>query len=118
ICAIDISTAMLSEARRRAQTANVADKIQFHKKDLTNLDFADNSFRYVFSWGVVIHIRDAEQALDELTRILAPGGKLALYITNKSAVDHKIEALLRTVMGKPLKGVQHLALGDGVWYDM
>ena len=35
-----------------------------------------------------IHIPDAEKALDELARIVKPGGKLALYITNKTAVDH------------------------------
>lgn len=118
VCAIDISNMMLSEARRRAEAENVTDKIDFYQKDLTKLDFADNSFRYVFSWGVIIHIPDAEKALDELARIVKPGGKLALYITNKTAVDHKIESFMRIITRKPLTGLQHLALGDGIWYDM
>ncbi|MFM1843058.1 MAG: hypothetical protein RLZZ490_1800 [Cyanobacteriota bacterium] len=118
VCAIDISDTMLCEARQRAESQNVADKIEFYQKDLTKLDFPDNSFRYVFSWGVIIHIPDAEKALDELARIVEPGGKLALYITNKTAVDHKIESFIRFVMRKPLMGLQHLPLGDGVWYDM
>jgi SAM-dependent methyltransferase len=109
---------MLCEARHRAESENVANKIEFYQKDLTKLDFQDNSFRYVFSWGVIIHIPDAEKALDELARIVEPGGKLALYITNKTAVDHRIESFIRFVMRKPLIGLQHLPLGDGVWYDM
>lgn len=118
VCAIDISNTMLSQARQRAESQNVADKIDFSQKDLTKLDFPDNSFRYVFSWGVVIHIANAEKALEELARIIEPGGKLALYVTNKTAVDHKIEGFMRKIMRKPLSGLQHLPLGDGIWYDM
>ena len=118
VCAIDLSNTMLGEARQRAGAENVADKIEFHQKDLTELDFPDNSFRYVFSWGVIIHIPDAAKALDELARIVKPGGKLALYITNKAALDHKIESVARLITGKPLKGMQHLPLGDGIWYVM
>jgi SAM-dependent methyltransferase len=116
VCAIDISTTMLGEARKRAGLEGVSDKIDFHQKDLTRLELPDASFRYVFSWGVIIHIPEAAKALDELARIIEPGGKLALFITNKSALDHKIESFMRLVLGKPLTGLQHLPLGDGVWY--
>ncbi|AFY58475.1 methylase involved in ubiquinone/menaquinone biosynthesis [Rivularia sp. PCC 7116] len=118
VCAIDISNTMLSEAQQRAKAENVADKIEFYQKDLTKLDFPDNSFNYVFSWGVIIHIRDVEKALNELARIVKPGGKLALYITNKTAVDHNIESLMRFIARKPLTDLQHLQLGDGVLYNM
>ena len=116
VCAIDISTTMLGEARKRAALEGVSDKIEFHQKDLTRLDLPDASFRYVFSWGVIIHIPEAARALDELARIIEPGGKLALFITNKSALDHKIESFMRLIVGKPLTGLQRLPLGDGVWY--
>ena len=118
VCAIDISDTMLSQARQRAESEGVAENIEFYRKDLTQLDFPDNSFRYVFSWGVIIHIPNADKALDELARVIEPGGKLALYITNKAAVDHKIESLARALQGKPLSDLQHRPLGDGVWYDM
>jgi len=118
VCAVDISTTMLDQAQQRAEANNVADKIAFHQKDLTRLDLPDSSFDYAFSWGVIIHIPDAEKALDELARIVKPGGKLALFITNKSAFDHKIESFLRFILRKPLTGLQHLPLGDGVWYVM
>jgi ubiquinone/menaquinone biosynthesis C-methylase UbiE len=118
VCAIDISNTMLTQAREYAGVKNISDKIEFYQKDLTNLDYPDNSFQYVFSWGVIIHIPDIEKALSELARIVKPGGKLALYITNKTALDHKIEFFVRFITRKPLAGQQHLPLGDGIWYDM
>lgn len=118
VCAIDISEEMLKHAQQRVNDAGVSDKVEFHQKDLTNLDFPDAHFDNVFSWGVIIHIPDAEKALDELARIIKPGGKLALYLTNKTALDHSLESAIRFIIRKPLKGLERLPLGDGIWYDM
>jgi ubiquinone/menaquinone biosynthesis C-methylase UbiE len=116
--AVDISRTMLNEAQQRVAEQGLTERVEFSRQDLTKLDFADASFRYVFSWGVVIHIPEAEKALDELARIVEPGGKLALYVTNKAALDHRIESLARLALRKPLTGMQHLPLGDGIWYEM
>lgn len=115
--AIDISETMLAEARRRVERAGVADSVEFAREDLTRLSFPDSAFHHVFSWGVIIHIRDIERALDELIRIVAPGGRLALHVTNASAWDHKLETLARFLIRKPLTGVEHLPMGRGIWYD-
>jgi 2-polyprenyl-3-methyl-5-hydroxy-6-metoxy-1,4-benzoquinol methylase len=115
--AIDFSETMLVEARRRVERAGVDDSVEFAREDLTRLSFPDGTFRHVFSWGVIIHIRDIEQAIDELTRIVAPGGRLALYVTNDSAWDHKLEAAARVVTRKPLSGLEKLPMGRGIWYD-
>lgn len=115
--AIDISDTMLAEARRRVQRAGCEDSIEFAREDLTRLSFPDGAFRFVFSWGVIIHIRDIEKALDELIRVVAPGGRLALYVTNASAWDHRFEAMARFLLRKPLKGLEQLPMGPGIWYD-
>jgi SAM-dependent methyltransferase len=115
--AIDISGTMLAEARRRVERAGVADSVEFARGDLTRLGFPDEALHRVFSWGVIIHIRDIERALDELVRIVAPGGRLALYVTNASAWDHKIETAARSLLRRPLRGVERLPMGRGVWYD-
>lgn len=116
VCAIDISEAMLRHAKHRAQLENVAANIDFTREDLTQLSFPDESFPYVFSWGVVIHIPDAESALSELARVVQRGGKLALYITNSSAVDNKFETVARSLLRKPLV-IDRRRLGDLISYD-
>jgi ubiquinone/menaquinone biosynthesis C-methylase UbiE len=118
VWAIDISQTMLEEAKKRVTTAGYSDVVEFQQQDLTNLSFPDAAFQYVFCWGVIIHIPQIEKALDQLARIVAPGGKLALYVTNKSAWDHKLESMLRFILHKPLSGLEHLPMGNGIWYDM
>jgi ubiquinone/menaquinone biosynthesis C-methylase UbiE len=116
--AIDISDVVLQEAKRNAQQAGVADKIEFQQADLTKLQFADSSFESIFSWGVIIHIPPIDQALSELVRILVPGGRLALQITNSRAWDYGIESVARKVLRKPASGEEKLPFGTGGWCDM
>ncbi len=115
--ALDLSHTMLGEAQRRADAAGVADKITFRQTDLTTLDIPDASRRHVFSWGVVIHIPDAEAALSNLARIIAPGGRLALHLTNSTAFDHTLERWGRFAVRKPLE-LEQRDLGPGCWYEM
>ena len=82
------------------------------------LSLADASFSHVFSWGVVIHIPDTAHAIDNLCRIVAPGGKLALQITNMNSLDFRIQLLGRRVLSKPLTGLAETAFGVGRWYDL
>jgi SAM-dependent methyltransferase len=118
VCAVDISQTMLQEAKARIAVAGVASAVDFRQEDLTHLTFPDSSFRYVFSWGVIIHIPDVEKALDELARIVEPGGKLALYVTNSKSWDQKLESWLRFLLRKPQAGREDFRLGTGVWYEM
>jgi SAM-dependent methyltransferase len=118
VCAIDISQAMLQEAQARVRAAGCDSRVEFRQEDLTDLSFPNSSFSHVFSWGVIIHIHDIEKALDELARIVSPGGTLALYVTNRNAWDYKFESLMRLVLHRPLANRQSLPLGDGAWYEM
>jgi SAM-dependent methyltransferase len=117
VCAVDNSQTMLQEAQSRIAGAGLGSAVEFRREDLTRMTFPDASFRYVFSWGVIIHIREVDSALDELARVVEPGGKLALYVTNGGAWDYKVESILRLVLRKPIRR-HSLALGSGTWYDM
>ena len=118
VVAIDVSQTMLEEAKARIAKAGLTSAVEFQQQDLTRLTFPDASFQNVFSWGVIIHIHGVEKALDELARIVKPGGTLALYVTNKSSWDEKLETFLRFILRKPLAGRESLRLGNGIWYEM
>ena len=118
VVAVDISQAMLQQAKVRIAQAGVVQAVDLKREDLTQFTFPNASFRYVFSWGVIIHIQDVEKALDELARILGPGGTLTLYITNRAAWDQKLETFARFLLRKQHKERSHLPLGDGTWYEM
>src|SRR5439155_13372310 len=112
--ALDISSVVLQTARRNAQQAGV--QIEFEQADLTHLPFDDSSIQTLFSWGVIIHIPQIEQALHEIVRVLAPGGRVALQITNSRAWDYWLECMARFLLHKPLKDQQKLAMGTGGWF--
>jgi len=117
VYAIDISEAMLEEARRRVESAGVGHMVQFQRQDLTRLELPDDSFRYVFSWGVVTHIREIDKALHELTRVVEPGGALALWVSNVSALDYAVERIARRVIRRPLAELARYEPGVGVSYE-
>lgn len=117
VTAIDVSEAMLREAQSRVAAAGVAPAVEFRQEDLTKLSFPDDSYRYVFSWGVVMHIPEIEKALDELCRILTTEGSLALYVTNGNSCDQMLERVARFVLRKPIMR-KRIPLGSGSWFGL
>jgi len=113
--AIDFSQAAVEDGGRRAVAAGVADRIVFRQEDLRQLSLTDASYQSVFSWGVIIHIKEIERALDELARVVAPGGRLALYVTNAGALQFLPRKLKNLLGGK--QALVRTALGDGFDFD-
>jgi 2-polyprenyl-3-methyl-5-hydroxy-6-metoxy-1,4-benzoquinol methylase len=48
--------------------------------DAEKLEFADNSFDFVWSWGVIHHSANTRQILREIHRVLRPGGKATTMV--------------------------------------
>ena len=87
--AADFSPAVLPETRRHVSKAGMADRITVMQENLLDLTLEDNTYDYVFCWGVLMHIHDIENAVSELSRVLKPGGTLILSEANQ----HSAEAL-------------------------
>jgi ubiquinone/menaquinone biosynthesis C-methylase UbiE len=54
--------------------------LKFVQGNAESLDFPDSEFDFVFSISVLEHIKNPEKALQEMFRVLKPGGKLLLGI--------------------------------------
>jgi SAM-dependent methyltransferase len=76
VVAVDFSRAIDQAARNTVDLENV-DCVQ---ADLLNLPFADASFDFVYSLGVLHHLEDTERALAGLVRKLKIGGRLRIYL--------------------------------------
>src|SRR5262245_33154668 len=76
--AIDVSDTALEEARTNIRMNKLEAQIHVQQEDLLSLSFPDETFKYILCWGVLMHIPALETALGELTRVLQPGGVLAL----------------------------------------
>ena len=74
VTAVDHSPEMLAIARGKASSAGFASKIQFEAGDVTQLPFQDGSFAGATAQGVLHHMADSSTALEEMRRVVKPGG--------------------------------------------
>lgn len=56
--------------------------IEFRKMNVPPLKFEDNSIDFVVTFQVIEHIKDDEKFVQEIHRVLKPGGKLILTTPN------------------------------------
>lgn len=90
----------ISEEEQRFARLNIAysgleKQVDFRIEDGERTSFANASFDVVFSVNVIHHLANPYKVIDELTRVLAPGGKLIISDFSRkgfSAMD-KIHAL-------------------------
>lgn len=71
---IDVSAESLKQARQEAQSG-----IHPARSDARRIPFADGSFDLVVSMDVLEHIPDSNRAIDEMARVMRPGGTLVCY---------------------------------------
>jgi demethylmenaquinone methyltransferase/2-methoxy-6-polyprenyl-1,4-benzoquinol methylase len=73
---LDITENMLIEGRKRAETDQILDRLDWIVGDAMLLPFADNSFDvYTISFGIR-NVTQPQEALNEAFRVLRPGGRL------------------------------------------
>jgi ubiquinone/menaquinone biosynthesis C-methylase UbiE len=77
ITGFDLSQQMLRRARRRVRSP----RVNYVAADLTRLPYADASFDAVVCGWVLEHLPDPRVGLRELARVMQPGGKLLLMVT-------------------------------------
>lgn len=75
--AIDHTTARLSAFDLKSNLA---------VGDAENLNFPNNSFDQVYSWGVLHHSPDTPKAISEVWRVLKPGGLASIMIYHKWSI--------------------------------
>lgn len=114
--AVDPSEAIFSAASVYGDLPNV----RFSQAGIDTIPFADESFDFVISLGVLHHIPDTPKALTTLMKKVKPGGFALIYLYY--ALDNRgwlyrlifnLSTLLRRVVSALPKGVKHL-ICDGL----
>jgi ubiquinone/menaquinone biosynthesis C-methylase UbiE len=110
VVAIDRSEPMLDIARRRAQAADLEDRITVRRLSVMEIDsFPAGSFDGVVSTLVLSELSDheIEFVLSEARRLLAPGGRLA--IGEETVPERKIRDLGFRLLRYPIQLIAYLA---------
>ena len=80
VVGIDVSPTMLERAVRDTSRAKLP-QVAFVRGDAQNLPFRDQSFDAVCCFAALHLFADPEVALDRMTAVLTPGGRIALFTT-------------------------------------
>ncbi len=85
----DQSEAMLARARKKAAMRGLSN-LQFARRDITALSDPDGSFDAVIAANVLHLLPQPEIAVQELWRVVAPGGRLILptYLQGKAGAAY------------------------------
>jgi ubiquinone/menaquinone biosynthesis C-methylase UbiE len=92
VTGLDISRSFVRIARENARQAGVS--IDFQHGDVARMPFASESFDFVVCQAAFKNFPDAVGALDDMHRVLRPGGQAAIFDLRKDApreaIDHEI----------------------------
>jgi len=79
---IDLTEYAVRSTRRRFEVFGLQGQVL--QMDAEKLAFPDNSFDFIWSWGVIHHSSNTEQILREMSRVLRPGGRAVVMIYHRS----------------------------------
>ncbi len=82
VIGVDYDPATIAEARRAFPD------VQFETGDALALPFEDSAFDAIVSFETVEHVDDGQAFLDEMKRLLVPGGSLIISTPNIRYTSH------------------------------
>jgi ubiquinone/menaquinone biosynthesis C-methylase UbiE len=81
---VDLTPRSIEIARKRFEVYQ--QQGEFVLSDAENLDFPDESFDVVYSFGVIHHTPDTERAATEIHRVLKRGGKAIVMVYHRASL--------------------------------
>jgi SAM-dependent methyltransferase len=93
LTAIDLTQKAVDMTSTRLRQAGLS--AQVLKMDAEEMAFPDNSFDYIWSWGVIHHSAHTERIVAEMRRVLRPGGRFGVMVYHRNSTRYWISGILR-----------------------
>jgi ubiquinone/menaquinone biosynthesis C-methylase UbiE len=84
VTGVDLTPQSIELVKKRFAFANIP--VDARVSDAEHLPFDDNSFDVVYSFGVLHHTPNTQQSIDEVFRVLKPGGKIVIMLYHKNSL--------------------------------
>ncbi len=104
---IDLTPRAIEHTQKRFSIYRLNSNIRVD--DAEQLSFDDNSFDLVYSWGVLHHSPNTPKAVEEVFRVLRPGGVARIMIYNKySLAGLMLWLRYGLLIGKPFRSLKDI----------
>ena len=84
---VDLTEAALEASRKHFELLGLSGV--FQKENAEHLSFSDESFDMVYSHGVLHHTPHPQAAIDEVYRVLRPGGRATVMLYHKHSFNYR-----------------------------
>lgn len=88
---VDLTEAALEATRKHFEVLGL--KGSFQKENAEKLSFAEATFDLVYSHGVLHHTPDTQRAIDEVWRVLKPGGVAIIMLYHKHSFNYYVRIM-------------------------
>ena len=85
---IDLTSYAVKSTTQRLSYLDVAGQIR--QMDAERMDFPDQSFDFIWSWGVIHHSANTRQIIKEMHRVLRPGGEALIMVYHRSFWSYRV----------------------------
>jgi ubiquinone/menaquinone biosynthesis C-methylase UbiE len=85
---IDLTEYAVVATRERLRLAGLEGTVV--QMDAEQLDFPDESFDLIWTWGVIHHSSNTQRILGEMRRVLRPGGQAMVMVYNRGWWDYYV----------------------------
>jgi ubiquinone/menaquinone biosynthesis C-methylase UbiE len=104
---IDLTPRAVEHTRTRLGIYGLASDLRV--ADAERLPFADDSFDLIYSWGVLHHSPQTARAVDEVRRVLRPGGRARIMIYHTySLTGYMLWVRYALLAGRPFRSLSEI----------
>jgi len=93
VSAVDLTDVAIETLKKRFQDLGMDG--EFQTANAEALPFEDNSFDYVYSFGVLHRAADTGKCINEAWRVLRPGGTALIMLYHRHSLNELVHRMLR-----------------------
>jgi ubiquinone/menaquinone biosynthesis C-methylase UbiE len=99
---VDLTEASIDLVRKRFELEGLPATLSV--ADAEVLPFADDSFDLVYSHGVLHHTPETQRAIDQIHRVLKPGGTAMVMLYHKNSYNYRVNIMILRRLGVRMLG--------------
>jgi len=110
---IDLTEYAVRSTSERLRVFGLSGSVE--RMDAEQLRFADSSFDLIWTWGVIHHSANTRKILEEMHRVLRPGGEAVVMVYHRSFWKYYVQGgMLAFLSGRILKpAALHASIQSG-----